>query len=80
MSDPNERSEPDTDRGGNPPPASADTSDGQFDDQDMPTTDGEPAEPEPADPAAEPEPADPKGQPGPDGQPAEPGAQPEPPD
>jgi hypothetical protein len=36
---------------GDPPPASEDTPDGQFDDQDMPTTDGEPAE---RDPDAEP--------------------------
>lgn len=49
-----ERPDPDTTvDGGDPPPASEDTPDGQFDDQDMPTTDGEPAEldphPEPPD-------------------------------
>ena len=59
MSDPIQRGTADdshtagNDDGGNPPPADEDTPDGQFDDQDMPTTDGEPAErdahPEPPD-------------------------------
>jgi hypothetical protein len=34
-------------KGGNPEPANEDLPDGQFDDQEMPTTDGEPAEPDP---------------------------------